>query len=130
VKRAALLLCTLTGLALVGSLTAVVGAGAAPLQTTPTGTIATGVTIAGVPVGGMAAADAVTAVQTAFDAPVELRIGGTRVLVTPDVLGATANVQKAVDRAVVAPADTAVALPIATVGPTMSAFVAFTRSFK
>ena len=123
-KRAALLLCTLTGLALVGSLTAVVGAGAAPLQTTPTGTIATGVTIAGVPVGGMAAADAVTAVQTAFDAPVELRIGGTRVLVTPDVLGATANVQKAVDRAVVAPADTAVALPIATVGPTMSAFVA------
>jgi lipoprotein-anchoring transpeptidase ErfK/SrfK len=120
VKRAALLLCTLTGLALAGSLTA----GAAPLQTAPTGTIPTGVTIAGVPVGGLAAADAASAVQTAFDAPVELRIGRTRVLVTPDVLGATANVAKAIDRAVAAAPDTAVTLPIATVGPTMSAFVA------
>jgi lipoprotein-anchoring transpeptidase ErfK/SrfK len=120
VKRAALLLCTLTGLALAGSLTA----GAAPLQTAPTGTIPTGVTIAGVPVGGLADADAAAAVQTAFDAPVELRIGSTRVLVTPDVLGATANVAKAIDRAVAAAPDTAVTLPIATVGPTMSAFVA------
>jgi lipoprotein-anchoring transpeptidase ErfK/SrfK len=120
VKRAALLLCTLTGLALAGALTA----GAAPLQTAPTGTIATGVTIAGVPVGGLSAADAASAVQTAFDAPVELRIGATRVLATPDVLGATANVVKAIDRAVAAGPDTAVTLPIATVGPTMSAFVA------
>ncbi len=119
-KRAALLLCTLTGLALAGSLTA----GAAPLQTAPMGTIPTGVTIAGVPVGGLAAADAASAVQTAFDAPVELRIGRTRVLVTPDVLGATANVARAIDRAVAAAPDTAVTLPIATVGPTMSAFVA------
>jgi hypothetical protein len=110
----------LTGLALAGSL----AAGAAPLQTPPTGTIPTGVTIAGVPVGGMAAADAAGAVQTAFDAPLELRVGATRVLVTPDVLGATANVQKAIERAAVAAPDTAVNLPIATVGPTMSAFVA------
>ena len=119
-KRAALLLCTLTGLALAGSLTA----GAAPLQTAPTGTIPTGVTIAGVPVGGLGSADAASAVQAAFDAPLELRIGSTRVLVTPDVLGATANVAKAIDRALVSAPDTAATLPIATVGPTMSAFVA------
>jgi lipoprotein-anchoring transpeptidase ErfK/SrfK len=119
VKRAALLLCTLTGLALACSLAA-----AAPLQTAPTGTIPTGVTIAGVPVGGLAAADAASAVQTAFDAPLELRVGSARVLVTPDVLGATANVEKAIERAVVAAPDTAVSLPIGTVGPTMSAFVA------
>jgi hypothetical protein len=131
-KRAALLLCTLTGLALAGSLAAVVGAGAAPGQTTtatdttptPTGTIATGVTIAGVPVGGLAAADASRAVQAAFDAPVELRVGSARVLVTPDVLGATANVEKAVERAVTAPPDSKVSLGIATVGPTITGFVA------
>ncbi len=123
-KRAALLLCTLTGLALAGSLAPVVGAGAAPLQTTPTATIATGVTIAGVPVGGLTAADAANAVQTTFDEPLELRLRGTRVLVTPDVLGATANVAKAIDRAVVAAPYAAVSLPVATDGPTMSAFVA------
>jgi L,D-transpeptidase catalytic domain len=122
-KRAALLLCTLTGLALAGSLAAVVGAGAAPLQT-PTGTIPTGVTIAGVPVGGLAAADAASAVQTAFGEPLELRVGAARVLVTPDVLGATANVTKAVERALAAAPDTGINLPVATVGPTLSAFVA------
>jgi lipoprotein-anchoring transpeptidase ErfK/SrfK len=111
---------------------AVVSAGSAPNQTTtstgttpqPGGTIATGVTIAGVPVGGMAAVDAAKAVQAAFDAPVQLRIAGTRVLATPDVLGATANVEKAIERAVAAPPDTNVGLPIATDGPTLSAFVA------
>jgi lipoprotein-anchoring transpeptidase ErfK/SrfK len=132
VRRAALLLCTAAGLAVAGAMAAVVSAGPAPNQTTtstgttpaPSGTIATGVTIAGVPVGGMAAADAAKAVQTAFDAPIELLVAGTRVLVTPDVLGATANVEKAIERAVVAPPDTTVGLPIATDGPTLSAFVA------
>ena len=95
-KRAALLLCTLTGLALAGSLAAVVSAGPAPNQTTtsttPSGVIATGVTIAGVSVGGLSPADAAKTVQAAFDEPVELILRGARVLVTPDVLGATANV--------------------------------------
>jgi hypothetical protein len=132
VKRAALLLCTLTGLALAGVLAAVVSAGPASPQattstgttTTPTGTIATGVTIAGVSVGGMAAADAAGAVQAAFEAPIELTLARTRVLVTPDVLGATANVDKAVERALTALPDTNVPLPIATDGPSTTAFVA------
>ncbi len=131
-KRAALLFCTLAGLALAGSLAAVVSAGSAPSQTTtttqttptPPGTIAPGVTIAGVPVGGMAAADATEAVQAAFDEPVELRVGGGRVLVTPDVLGATANVEKATERAATAAPNARINLGIATVGPTISAFVA------
>jgi hypothetical protein len=131
VKRAALLLCTLTGLALAGSLAAVVSAGPAPNQTTtttpttttPSGTIATGVTIAGVPVGGMAPVDAARAVQAAFDDPIELLVGSARVLVTPDVLGATANVEKAIERASTAAPDSRIPLGIATEGPTISGFV-------
>jgi L,D-transpeptidase catalytic domain/Putative peptidoglycan binding domain len=134
VKRAALLLCMLTGLALAGALAAVVGAGSAATQattsstatttTTPSGTIATGVTIAGLAVGGMSPTDAATAVQAAFDAPIQLTIAGTRVLVTPDVLGATANIPKAIERASTAAPDTRVPLGIATDGPTLTAFVA------
>jgi lipoprotein-anchoring transpeptidase ErfK/SrfK len=132
VKRAALLLCTLTGLALAGVLAAVVSAGPAATgattstgtTTTPSGTIAAGVTIAGVDVGGMAPADAAAAVQAAFDEPLQLTIAGTRVLVTPDVLGATANVEKAVERAATAAPDSRVPLGVATDGPKLSAFVA------
>ena len=131
-KRAALLFCTLTGLALAGALAAVVSAGPAPKQTTtttgttttPSGTIADGVTIAGVAVGGMAPADAAKAVQAAFDSPVELFVGGVRVLVSPDVLGATANVEKAIERASTAAPDSRIQLGIATEGPTLSGFVA------
>jgi lipoprotein-anchoring transpeptidase ErfK/SrfK len=132
VKRAALLLCTLTGLALAGSLAAVVSAGPAPNQTTtststtttPSGTIASGVRIAGIDVGDTGTADAARAVEAAFDAPIELLVGRVRVLVTPDVLGATANVDKAIERAATAAPGTNVPLGIATEGPTISAFVA------
>jgi hypothetical protein len=132
VKRAALLLCTLTGLALAGALAAVVSAGPSPNQTTtstpttttPSGTIASGVTIAGISVGDMAPVDAARAVQAAFDAPLELLVGRARVLVTPDVLGATANVEKATERALTAAPDSRITLGIATEGPTLSGFVA------
>jgi lipoprotein-anchoring transpeptidase ErfK/SrfK len=132
VKRAALLLCTLTGLALAGTPAAVVSAGSAPSQTTtstattttPSGTIASGVTIAGVTVGEMAPADAARTVQAAFDAPIELLVGRVRVLVTPDVLGATANVQRAIERAATAAPNSRIPLGIATEGPTISGFVA------
>jgi hypothetical protein len=132
VKRAALLLCTLTGLALAGSLTAVVSAGSTPnqtttstpTQTTPTGTIASGVTIAGIDVGDRATTDAAREVEAAFDSPIELLVGNVRVLVTPDVLGATANVAKAIERAATAAPGTRITLGIATEGPTISGFVA------
>jgi lipoprotein-anchoring transpeptidase ErfK/SrfK len=129
VKRAALLLCMLTGLAAAGALAAVTGPGtAAPTQattsTTPSGTIADGVAIAGVPVGGMTPTDAATAVRAAFEAPVQLTVARTRVLVTPDLLGATANVDKAIARAATAAPDALIPLGIATDGPTLTAFVA------
>jgi lipoprotein-anchoring transpeptidase ErfK/SrfK len=132
VKRAALLLCTLTGLALAGVLAAVVSAGPAPKQTTtttgttttPTTTIASGVTIAGIAVGGMAPTDAARTVQAAFDAPIELVLRRARVLVSPDVLGATAGIEKAVERAATASPGTRVALAITTDGQSLADFVA------
>jgi lipoprotein-anchoring transpeptidase ErfK/SrfK len=132
VRRAALLLCTLTGLALAGVLAAVVSAGPAPTQTTtstattttPVATIASGVTIAGVSVAGLTPADAARAVQAAFDEPIVLRIGRTRVLASPDVLGATANVERAVERAATAQPGTRVSLSITTDTDMLAAFVA------
>jgi hypothetical protein len=132
VKRAALLLCTLTGLAVAGAVAAVVTAGPAPKQittttgttTTPTPTIASGVTVAGVAVGGIAPVDAASAVQAAFDAPIELLVRRARVLVAPDVLGATAAVERAVERAAAAPPDTKIPLAIATDGRMLAGFVA------
>jgi lipoprotein-anchoring transpeptidase ErfK/SrfK len=80
---------------------------------TPTAsTIPTGVTIGGVDVGGMTAEAATTAVQSAFAEPLELDAASTRVLVTPDLLGATAAVAAAVERAVAASAGTAIPLPV------------------
>ena len=83
------------------------------------GTIAAGVAIGGVGVGGLTPQAATTTVEQAFDTPVELRFGATQVLVTPDLLGATAAVQPAVVQAATAPPDTEVPLAIA-VGSTAS----------
>ena len=76
------------------------------------GTIAAGVVIGGVGVGGLTPQAATTTVEQAFDTPVELMFGMTRVLVTPDLLGATAAVQPAVDQAATAPPNTEVPLEI------------------
>jgi lipoprotein-anchoring transpeptidase ErfK/SrfK len=88
------------------------------------GTIASGVFIGGVSVGGLSTDDATKTVQQAFDTPVELRFGATRILVTPDLLGATAEVQPAVDQAASAPADTQVPLTITVKQNVTAGFVA------
>jgi lipoprotein-anchoring transpeptidase ErfK/SrfK len=88
------------------------------------GTIASGVFIGGVNVGGLTTDDATKTVQQAFDTPVELRFGATRILVTPDLLGATAEVQPAVDQAATAPADTQVPLTITVKQNVTAAFIA------
>jgi lipoprotein-anchoring transpeptidase ErfK/SrfK len=72
----------------------------------------------------MTPTDAATAVRAAFEAPVQLTVARTRVLVTPDLLGATANVDKAIARAATAAPDALIPLGIATDGPTLTAFVA------
>src|SRR6185437_3749953 len=84
---------------------------------TPT-TIPAGVTINGVDVGGMTAEVASAAVLEAFQQPLHLQVGSTEVLVTPDVLGATPVVDRAIQRALVAQPNTAVSLGISIVRST------------
>jgi lipoprotein-anchoring transpeptidase ErfK/SrfK len=90
-------------------------ASASAAADTPT-TIPTGVTIAGVQVGGLAPDAATAAVQQGFALPLQLRVGATTVLVTPDVLRATPVIDKAVERALAAQPDTAIPLGV-TVEP-------------
>ena len=94
------------------SLLAVMAPAAAVRADDAPGTIANGVAIGGVGVGGLTTDDATKTVQQAFDAPVELRFRRTRILVTPDLLGAEAAVQPAVDEAAAAPPDTQVPLAV------------------
>jgi lipoprotein-anchoring transpeptidase ErfK/SrfK len=86
-------------------------------------TIPSGVTIGGVQVGGMTAENASAAVLQAFQQPLQLQIGTTDVLVTPDVLGATPVVDRAIQRALVAAPNTAVSLGISIVSGTIADFV-------
>jgi len=85
-------------------------AGAVRADGTPT--IATGVEIGGVAVGGLTPDLATTAVEQAFQTPVEFEFDTTRVLVTPDLLGAKAAVADAVTLATTAPPDTQVPLGV------------------
>ena len=82
-KRVSLLLSILAGFAVAGVLAS------APAAADPPAAIPLGVTIGGVQVGGLTPEAAATAVQQGFETPLELQLGSTRILVTPDVLGAT-----------------------------------------
>jgi lipoprotein-anchoring transpeptidase ErfK/SrfK len=98
---------------------------AAADDTTPTPpTIAEGVTVASIDVGGMTADAAAAAVQGAFDQSLQLSVAKTRVLVTPDVLGARADVLKAVGSATTAVAGAAIALPVTVNRTVTSRFIA------
>jgi lipoprotein-anchoring transpeptidase ErfK/SrfK len=98
---------------------------AAADDTTPTpSTIAEGVTIATVDVSGMTPDDATAAVQQAFGQSIELSVAGTRVLVTPDLLGGRADIQKAVLRATTAVAGAAIALPVTVDRSVTARFIA------
>jgi hypothetical protein len=91
---------------------------------TPPATIPAGVTIAGVPVGGLAADAAAAAVEVAFDQPLKLVYARTTILVAPSVLGATAQTDKAVAQALVAPENTAVPLGVSVQTDETASFVA------
>lgn len=86
--------------------------------------IADGVTIGGVATGGLAPADARTAVQQAFERPVVLRYGRVTVQVSPDALGALAELDAALATAQTAPPGTAVPLRIGVPRAGVSQFVA------
>jgi lipoprotein-anchoring transpeptidase ErfK/SrfK len=87
-------------------------------------TIPDGVTIGGIAVGGMTPEAATATVQAGFGQPLTLTIGTARVTVTPDVLGATPVIDKAVARALASQPNTAVALGVSVVSGTIADFVA------
>jgi lipoprotein-anchoring transpeptidase ErfK/SrfK len=116
VKRLGLLLLLASGLAL-----AVVVPSA---RTDSPATIQQGVTVSGVDVGGLTSEAATAAVQQAFATPLELDVGATHVYVTPDVLGATADVAKAVENALAAVAGTSIPLAVTVDRPVLTAFIA------
>src|SRR4029079_14865079 len=117
VKRVSLLLSILAGLAVAGVLAS------APAAADPPATIPLGVTIGGVQVGGLTPEEAATAVQQGFDAPLELQLGLTRILVTPDVLGATPVIDKAIERALIAEPNSVIPLGVSVVPGTPAAFI-------
>ena len=79
-KRLSLLFVIVAGLLVAGAVASALPAADEPMA------IPVGVTIGGVQVGGLAPDAATAAVQQAFETPLELELGTTRVLVTPDVL--------------------------------------------
>jgi lipoprotein-anchoring transpeptidase ErfK/SrfK len=119
VKRVSLLLSIVAGLAVAGTPASLVAAAADPPAAIPVG-----VTIGGVQVGGLTPEAATSAVQQGFQAPLELQLGSTRILVTPDILGATAVIDKAIERALAAEPNSAIPLGVSIVPGAPAAFVA------
>ena len=91
---------------------------------TTAATIATGVSIGGVDVGGMTPDAATAAVEQAFGQSLELVFGSTRVIVSPDLLGAAAAVDRAVERATTAVADTTIPLAVTVDRAKAATFIA------
>lgn len=90
----------------------------------PPATIPEGVTVGATVVGGMTPDQAAVAVQQAFAVPLQLTLGTTTISVTPDVLGAVPVIDKAVERALAAPPNTAVPLAVNAPGAGIVDFVA------
>jgi lipoprotein-anchoring transpeptidase ErfK/SrfK len=118
VKRLSLLFVIVAGLLVAGAVASALPAADEPVA------IPVGVTIGGVQVGGLAPDAATAAVQQAFDTPLELELGTTSVLVTPDVLGAAPVIDKAIERALAAEPNAAIPLGVSVVPGTPAAFVA------
>jgi lipoprotein-anchoring transpeptidase ErfK/SrfK len=90
----------------------------------PAAVIPAGVTIGGVDVGGLAPDVATATVQQAFGQPLQLQVGTTEILVTPDVLAATAAIDRAIEKALVAQPYAVVPLGVSVVSGTIADFVA------
>jgi lipoprotein-anchoring transpeptidase ErfK/SrfK len=117
-RRVSLLLSLLAGFAVAGVLAS------APAAADPQAAIPLGVTIGGVAVGGLTPEAAATAVQQGFETPLELQLGSTRILVTPDILGATPVLDKAIERALVAEPNSVIPLGVSVVPGAPAAFIA------
>jgi lipoprotein-anchoring transpeptidase ErfK/SrfK len=119
VKRFPLLLSILAGFAVAAAPGSLVAAAADPPSAIPLG-----VTIGGVAVGGLTPEAAATAVQQGFQTPLELQLGSTRILVTPDVLGATPVIDKAIERALTAEPNSVIPLGVSVMPGAPAAFMA------
>ena len=73
--------------------------------------------------GGLAPDVATATVQQEFQQPLQLEIGATEVLVTPDVLAATPVIDKAIEKALVAQPYAAIPLGVSVVTGTIADFV-------
>jgi hypothetical protein len=118
VKRVSLFISIAAGLLVAGVLSST------PATADPPATIPVGVTISGVAVGGLTPEAATSAVQQAFQTPVELGLATTRILATPDVLGAVPGIQPAIDQALAALPNTAVPLGVTVDGNQLAGFIA------
>jgi len=119
VRRVPLLLSILAGLAIAAAPASLVAAAADPPVAIPLG-----VSIGGVQVGGMTPEAATAAVLQEFQTPLELQLGSTRILVAPDVLGATPVIDKAIERALTAEPNSVIPLGVTVVPGAPAAFVA------
>lgn len=102
------------------------GESAPPSEPPPDGAllIPDGVRIGAVAVGGMTVEQARAAVEAAFDTPLPFRRLRARWSATPEQLGATANVDAAVERALHAPPGSTVALPVSIKRKVVRAYIA------
>jgi lipoprotein-anchoring transpeptidase ErfK/SrfK len=139
VRRAGFAAMILAACALAGGFAATVLADEPPPVTTPTVTVPTvtvpgtttapaaviapNVSVAGVKIGGLDTAAATLAVQQAVAEPVVLRYRTTTISVTPDLLGASAAVDKAVAAAAAAAPGTAVKLPVSVSPARITSFL-------
>jgi hypothetical protein len=126
VKRVALPLLFVLGLAAAGGVSAGVGVGSSSTSTTGTGdplVIASGVTVGGVDVGGMTGDEAEAAVTTSFERPLRLLVMSHKLFVKPERLGTTALVHDAVTRALAAAPDTELKLRVRLSRPKAQAYV-------
>jgi lipoprotein-anchoring transpeptidase ErfK/SrfK len=90
----------------------------------PPTTIPIGVTIGSVDVGGLTPDAATATLQQEFQKPLQLDLGSTRVLVTPDVFGATPVIDTAIQKALVAQPGTAIPLGVTVVTGSVADFIA------
>jgi lipoprotein-anchoring transpeptidase ErfK/SrfK len=91
--------------------------------TAPAQVIPDGVTLGGVAVGGMAPDVAVQAVLAAFQRPVVLRIGRTKISVTPNLVGTAVPADSAVAKALTVPPNTTLGLRASIDKSALDAFV-------
>ena len=85
--------------------------------------IAPGVTIGGVPVGGKMSEAARTRVEAAFGRPLRLQFRDKRWRISPRYLGASAGIDGAVSRALMAPPSTRIRLRVSSTQPRIRRYV-------